>query len=117
MKPVLTFTNYFEELSNSDLQLEIIGVVGDIPVNVVVGLTPNITYNNKDLDNLFRTAMQDFCFKAIQSVREENKDFPNPSGMLLMDMLSLFEIKRAVPFINGMVKHNRDSSVILEAIW
>lgn len=118
MKPILTFTEYFEELSNSDLQIEVIATLnGNTPLKAVNGLQRGVVYNNDKLGGVYREALQSVAVHAMTEQRKVDPNFPIPAGMLLMDMLSLFEIRRTVSYINSTVKHNRDDSVLLAAIW
>lgn len=118
MKPILTFTEYFEELSNKDFQIEVVATLnGTTPLKAVTGLRSGVTYDNDKLGSVYREGLQLIAMSSMIELRKTDKNFPNPSGMLLMDMLSLFEIRRTVDYINSTVKHNRDDTVLLAAIW
>lgn len=117
MRPTITFTGYTEWHEEFTVDLKLVAKFNDEEIEV---FSPTIAQSkavDSVLDKNFRILVEEVLTNALKILHDKGEFEMNVSNMLLMDKMSMFNIKQTVGFNMDLYKSCRNTNVLLQGIW
>lgn len=117
MKPILIFTEYKEDHGEFATSMEMSCSVNGNICTAHSGDFSTAKATDQLMDIKFVNLLDQLTREVMDALIKSGAPMMDPREMVLVDRLSLFEIKQTVEFNNQLNGHFRDTSIITKAIW